>query len=98
MPATKSTVPARLILSLILGGVTVGALKVASVNLAWSTMLNEVTNGMMTPGQVIERMFIAAPQLWDTPFILVTAGVYSVAWFIILAMVWSTRSGTSRVR
>jgi hypothetical protein len=98
MPAMRSTVPARLILSLVLGGVTVGALKVASVNLAWSTMLNEVTNAMMTPGQAIERMFIATPQPWDTPFILLTAGVYFVVWFIILAMVWSTRSGTSRVR
>ncbi|HSY02393.1 MAG TPA: hypothetical protein VK819_09555 [Acidobacteriaceae bacterium] len=98
MPATKSTVPARLILSLVLGGVTVAAIKLASVNLAWSTMLNEVTNWMMTPGETIERMFITAPQPWDTPFILVTAGVYFVVWFIILAMVWSTRSGTNRVR
>jgi hypothetical protein len=83
---------------LILGGVTVGAIKLASVNLAWSTMLSEVTNGMMTPGLTIERMFIAAPQPWDTPFILLTAAIYFVAWFIILAMIWSTRSGTSRVR
>jgi hypothetical protein len=98
MPATKSTVPTRLILSLIFGAITVGAIKLASVNLAWSTMLNEVTNAMIAPGQAIERMFIDAPVPWDTPFVLISIGIYFVAWFIILAMVWSTRSGTARVR
>jgi hypothetical protein len=98
MPATKSTIPVRLILSLIFSGITVGAIKLASVNLAWSTMLNEVTNAMMTPGQAIERAMIDAPVPWDTPFVLISVGIYFVAWFIILAMVWSTRSGTQRAR
>lgn len=98
MPATKSTVPIRLFLSIILGGVTVGALKVASVNLAWSTMLNEVTNAMMTPGQAIERAMFNAGTPWDMPFILITFLIYFVAWFIILSLIWGTQSSTQRSR
>ncbi|MGC2620088.1 MAG: hypothetical protein WA414_13675 [Acidobacteriaceae bacterium] len=81
-----------------MGGVTVAALKIASVNLAWSTMLNEVTNGMMAPGQAIERAMFNAGTPWDTPFILISFLIYFVAWFIILSMIWSTRSSTQRSR
>jgi len=48
------------------------------------------------PGLMIARLFNPMPPPWGILFVSCSIGVYTVAWFIVLTMVWSTRSGVVR--
>lgn len=96
MAKRRSTAPARFVISLLLGAATVGFISFASARLVFSTLISEVTTYAQQPGMMIARWFNPTPPPWGLLYVGCSIAVYTVAWFIVLTMVWSTRSGVVR--
>lgn len=96
MAKRRSPVPARFVISLLLGAATVGLIGVSATRLSSSILISEVATYAQQPGMMIARLFDPAPPPWGLLFVGCSIGVYTIAWFIVLTMVWSTRSGVIR--
>lgn len=96
MAKRKSGAPARLVISLLLGGATVGFIGFASQRLGYNELISEVTTYAQEPGMMVARLINPTPPPWGALYIGCSIAVYTLAWFIILTMVWQTRSGVVR--
>jgi hypothetical protein len=96
MAKRRSNAPERFVVSLLLGGATVGFIGFSAARLAYNTLISEVTTYAQQPGLVIARMINPTPPPWGALYVSCSIGVYTVAWFIILTMIWQTRSGVTR--
>jgi Mn2+/Fe2+ NRAMP family transporter len=96
MPKRRSAAPARFVVSLLLAGATVGFIAFAAARLSYSTFISEVMTYAQQPGMMVARLINPTPPPGGVLYMGCSIGVYTVAWFIILSMVWHTRSGSSR--
>jgi hypothetical protein len=96
MAKRRSGAPARLLVSLFLGAATVGFIGFAATRLAYNELLSEVATYAQEPGMMVARMFNPTPPPWGALDVGCSIGVYTLIWFIILTMVWQTRSAVVR--
>jgi hypothetical protein len=96
MAKRKSGAPARLLVSVLLSAVTVAFIGFSATRLAYNELFSEVATYAQEPGMAVARMFNPTPPPWGILFVGCSMGVYALAWFIILTMVWQTRSGAIR--
>jgi hypothetical protein len=96
MAKRRSTAPARFLISLLLAGATVGFIAFSAARLAFSTLISEVTSYAQEPGMMVARLINPTPPPWGALYVGCSVAVYTVAWFIVLSMVWYTRSGVTR--
>ena len=98
MPASRSSIPARLLVGLLLAAMTMGVIGFLGKYMAANMMLSEVSTMLSVPALTMARLTSGDPSAWSPAFIAWGIGFYWVIWLIILAAVWHTRSGTSRIR
>jgi hypothetical protein len=96
MAKRRSTAPARFLVSALLGAATVGFIAFCAGKLAWNLLISEVTTYAQEPGLVIARWINPTPPPWGALYVTCSIGFYTVAWFIVLSMIWHTRSGAVR--
>jgi multisubunit Na+/H+ antiporter MnhB subunit len=96
MARRASTAPARFLVSILLGAATVGLIAYSSLRLSWSTFLSEVTTYAQQPGLMIAHLINPTPPPWGALVVGCSVAVYTVAWFIVLSMLWHTRGGSVR--
>lgn len=96
MAKRRSTAPARFVASLLLAGATVGFIGFSATRLTSSILLSEVTTFAEQPGMKIARLIDPTSMPWGNLDVGCSFAFYVVAWFIVLTMVWSTRSGVVR--
>jgi multisubunit Na+/H+ antiporter MnhB subunit len=96
MAKRKSKAPERLLLSLLLAGTTVGFIGFAATRLSYDILISEVATYAQQPGMMVARFINPTPPPWGALDVGCSLGVYTVAWFIILTMIWNTRSGAVR--
>ncbi|HTV16572.1 MAG TPA: hypothetical protein VME68_17765 [Acidobacteriaceae bacterium] len=96
MAKRRSPVPARFVISLLLGAATVGFIGFSATRLSYSILISEVTTYAQQPGLMLARLFNPTPPPWGLLFVSCSIGIYTIAWFIVLTMVWSTRSNVVR--
>jgi hypothetical protein len=83
-------------MSLLLAGATVGFIAFSSARFAYDALISEVTTYAQEPGLMVARLINPTPPPWGALYVGCSIAVYTVAWFIVLTMVWFTRSGASR--
>jgi hypothetical protein len=98
MPVKRSTLPTRIIGALLLAGATVGFFGVGVNQVSGSTMLQEVTEGASAPAMYVTRLIFPygqhsglGAQYWNWVFWPVDVLFYTIVWFIVITMLWSTR-------
>jgi hypothetical protein len=96
MAKRRSAAPARFVVSLLLGAATVGFIGFAASRLAFSELISEVMTYAQEPGMTIARLFNPTPPPWGGLYVGCSVAFYTIAWFIVLSMVWHTRSGVVR--
>jgi hypothetical protein len=96
MPKRRSQAPARFVISMLLAGATVGFIAFSAQRLAYNTLISEVTTYAQEPGLMVARLFNPTPPPWGALYVGCSVAVYTIGWFIVLSMVWYTRSGSSR--
>jgi hypothetical protein len=94
----KSTVPERMVAALLLAVVTVVFFGLAVQHLPGSTMLQEVTQFVNGPAQWATMQIFPygqhsgpGEQYWDYVYWPAGILIYSVFWYFIVSMMWSTR-------
>lgn len=94
----RSTVPARIIFALVLAAATVVFFGFAIPMLPSTTMTQEVTAAVNTPALWVTRFVFPDGQhsgpgalYWSWVYWPAGVVIYSIFWFIILSMLWSTR-------
>ena len=94
----KSTVPERLLGALLLAVITVVFFTIVVKYLPGSTMLQEVTAFANAPAQWATTQVFPygqhsgpGEQYWDYVYWAAGILIYSIFWFFILSMMWSTR-------
>jgi hypothetical protein len=98
MPASRSNIPARLLIALLLAAMTMGVIGFLGKYMGTNMMLAEVSTMLSTPALTMARLTSGDPSAWSPAFIAWGIGFYWIVWLIILAAVWQTRSSTSRIR
>ncbi|HTW49288.1 MAG TPA: hypothetical protein VMD92_15150 [Acidobacteriaceae bacterium] len=96
MAKRRSGAPARFVVSMFLGAATVGFIGFSATRLASSEIISEVISYAQEPGMMLARLFNPMPPPWGVLYVSCSIAVYTVAWFIILSMIWQTRSGVVR--
>jgi hypothetical protein len=96
MAKRRSTAPARFLVSIFLGAATVGFIAFSAAKLAFNTLISEVTTYAQEPGLTVARLINPTPAPWGTLYVGCSIAVYTVAWFVILSLLWHTRSGAVR--
>jgi hypothetical protein len=96
MAKRRSTAPGRFVLSTLLAGATVGFIGFSANKLSSYILISEVATYAQEPGMKIARLFNPMPPPWGALDVACSVGFYTVAWFIVLTMVWSSRSGAVR--
>jgi hypothetical protein len=96
MAKRRSQVPARFMMSVLLAGATVGLIAFSSTRLAYNALISEVATYAQQPGMMVARLINPTPPPWGALYIGCSVAVYTVGWFIVLTMVWHTRSGLNR--
>jgi multisubunit Na+/H+ antiporter MnhB subunit len=96
MAKRRSTAPIRFVVSLFLGAATVGFIAFSATKLSGNTLISEVTTYAQTPGLSLARLITPTPAPWGGLVVGCGIAVYTVLWFIILSMIWHTRSASVR--
>jgi hypothetical protein len=96
MSKRRSAAPARFVVSLLLAGATVGFITFSAARLSYNTLISEVTTYAQQPGLMVAQLISPTPLPGGALYVGCSVGVYTVAWFIVLTMVWHTRSGVNR--
>jgi hypothetical protein len=96
MAKRRSTAPARFVVSVFLSAATVGFLTFSTARLSYNMLISEVTTYAEEPGLWLARLFNPAPQVGGMLIAGCSFAFFVVFWFVVLSMIWHTRSGQSR--